>query len=102
MKRHLAHAFKAPLQRIAPNACSFCGKLETDVNRLIQGPGVNICDECVGLCVDILAVPRSDTVITNEIVDRAVNEIAVVMVTAQMTAVAAAGADADAGEGDGT
>jgi len=30
--------------------CSFCGKNEKDVKRLIAGPGVFICDECVGLC----------------------------------------------------
>ena len=35
--------------------CSFCSKLYTDVAKLIAGPGVYICDECVGLCVGILA-----------------------------------------------
>jgi ATP-dependent Clp protease ATP-binding subunit ClpX len=30
--------------------CSFCGKSETEVEHLIAGPGVYICDECVGLC----------------------------------------------------
>ncbi|MBR3641609.1 MAG: ATP-dependent Clp protease ATP-binding subunit ClpX [Oscillibacter sp.] len=34
--------------------CSFCGKREQQVHRMIQGPGVRICDECVGLCVSIL------------------------------------------------
>jgi ATP-dependent Clp protease ATP-binding subunit ClpX len=35
--------------------CSFCHRPEHEVNRLIAGPdGVNICDECVGLCVEIL------------------------------------------------
>ncbi len=34
--------------------CSFCGKPETQVRRLIQGPGVRICDECVHLCMSIL------------------------------------------------
>ena len=34
--------------------CSFCGKHEQQVNRLIQGPGVRICDECVHLCMSIL------------------------------------------------
>ena len=34
--------------------CSFCGKNEKEVKRLIAGPGVFICDECVGLCDALL------------------------------------------------
>ena len=34
--------------------CSFCGKSEHEVRRMIQGPGVRICDECVRLCMDVL------------------------------------------------
>ena len=34
--------------------CSFCGKSEGQVHRMIQGPGVRICDECVQLCMSIL------------------------------------------------
>ena len=34
--------------------CSFCGKHEDQVHRMIQGPGVRICDECVQLCMSIL------------------------------------------------
>ena len=34
--------------------CSFCGKREQQVRRLIAGPGVYICDECVDLAVDII------------------------------------------------
>ena len=34
--------------------CSFCGKHESQVHRMIQGPGVRICDECVQLCVSLL------------------------------------------------
>jgi ATP-dependent Clp protease ATP-binding subunit ClpX len=34
--------------------CSFCGKSEKEVKRLIAGPGVFICDECVGLCDALL------------------------------------------------
>jgi hypothetical protein len=43
--------------------CSFCGKWQTDVKKLIAGPGVFICDECVGLCDKIIAEspePASD------------------------------------------
>ena len=35
--------------------CSFCGKSQFDIQKLIAGPGVFICDECVGLCDQILA-----------------------------------------------
>ena len=35
--------------------CSFCGKLKTEVARLVAGPTVYICDECVELCEDIIA-----------------------------------------------
>lgn len=35
--------------------CSFCGKSESMVQRLIEGPGVFICDECVSLCNDLIA-----------------------------------------------
>ncbi|MDR1101495.1 MAG: ATP-dependent Clp protease ATP-binding subunit ClpX [Clostridiales bacterium] len=34
--------------------CSFCGKSEDQVERLVAGPGVYICDECVELCFDII------------------------------------------------
>ena len=34
--------------------CSFCGKPESQVHRMIQGPGVRICDQCVQLCMSIL------------------------------------------------
>ena len=34
--------------------CSFCGKSQDQVKRLIAGPGVYICDECIDLCSDII------------------------------------------------
>jgi ATP-dependent Clp protease ATP-binding subunit ClpX len=39
--------------------CSFCGKRKDHVAKLIGGPGVCICDECVGLCNDILDKERT-------------------------------------------
>jgi ATP-dependent protease Clp ATPase subunit len=33
--------------------CSFCGKYQRQVKRLVSGPGVYICDECVDLCCEI-------------------------------------------------
>ena len=35
--------------------CTFCGKSQEEVEKLIAGPSVFICDECVGLCNEILA-----------------------------------------------
>ncbi len=35
--------------------CSFCGKSQKEVKKLIAGPTVYICDECIGLCNDIVA-----------------------------------------------
>jgi len=34
--------------------CSFCAKPTSEIEKLIAGPGVYICNECVGLCQDIL------------------------------------------------
>ena len=35
--------------------CSFCGKNQNEVNKLIAGPSVFICDECVDLCNEIIS-----------------------------------------------
>ena len=40
---------------VADLRCTFCGKPHTDVGKLVAGPGVYICDECVNLCVDVIA-----------------------------------------------
>ncbi len=34
--------------------CSFCGKMQQEVRRIVAGPGVYICDECVELCMEIV------------------------------------------------
>ncbi len=38
--------------------CSFCGKSQNEVKKLIAGPGVYICDECIELCNDIISEER--------------------------------------------
>ena len=38
--------------------CSFCGKSQRQVKKLIAGPGVYICDECIDLCNEIIDVRR--------------------------------------------
>ena len=47
---------------IAKLCCSFCGKSQREVRKLIAGPTVYICDECIGLCNDIIAeeIDRED------------------------------------------
>ena len=41
--------------------CSFCGKSQHEVRKLIAGPTVFICDECVELCMDIIKEESKDT-----------------------------------------
>jgi len=41
--------------------CSFCGKLQEQVKKLIAGPGVYICDECVELCNEIIEEELSES-----------------------------------------
>ncbi len=41
--------------------CSFCGKNQDEVRKLVAGPGVYICDECVELCNDILTEELGET-----------------------------------------
>jgi len=42
-------------ERMGTLFCSFCGKSQEEVKKLIAGPAVYICDECVALCNDIMA-----------------------------------------------
>jgi len=42
-------------ERMGTLFCSFCGKSQGEVKKLIAGPAVYICDECVALCKDIIA-----------------------------------------------
>lgn len=43
-----------PTDKEFPYMCSFCGKSQRMVKKLVAGPGVYICDECIDLCVEIL------------------------------------------------
>ncbi|MFO8060106.1 MAG: ATP-dependent Clp protease ATP-binding subunit ClpX [Bacillota bacterium] len=42
--------------------CSFCGKYQDQVRRLVAGPGVYICDECIALCNDIIEEELKDEI----------------------------------------
>ena len=43
--------------------CSFCGKSQHEVRKLIAGPTVFICDECVELCMDIIREENKSTLV---------------------------------------
>ncbi len=46
--------------------CSFCGKSQHEVRKLIAGPTVFICDECVELCMDIIKEESKSSIIKHE------------------------------------
>lgn len=43
--------------------CSFCGKSQHEVKKLIAGPNVFICDECIGLCTDIIKEEQPESAV---------------------------------------
>lgn len=45
--------------------CSFCGKSKDQVRRLVSGPGVHICNECIGLCFDIIEDDNTEIITTS-------------------------------------
>ena len=46
--------------------CSFCGKSQHEVRKLIAGPTVFICDECVELCMDIIKEENKDSFVKDQ------------------------------------
>lgn len=46
--------------------CSFCGKSQDEVKKLIAGPSVYICDECIDLCQEIIAEEFAESDITDD------------------------------------
>ncbi len=46
--------------------CSFCGKSQHEVRKLIAGPTVFICDECVELCMDIIREEHKSTLVKSD------------------------------------
>jgi len=73
--------------------CSFCSKADADVRKVIAGPGVFICDECVEACNTILATDdgssRSSIAALQAMTDEQILD--------QLPRVAAAGAQVEAG-----
>ena len=54
-RRKAASRSAQPSRAGPPALCSFCGKSQDEVRKLIAGPTVYICDECIDLCNDIIA-----------------------------------------------
>jgi len=46
--------------------CSFCGKSQYEVKKLIAGPAVFICNECVELCIDVIKEEKANTIVDHE------------------------------------
>jgi len=49
--------------------CSFCGKTQEQVKRLVAGPGVYICDECIELCTEIIEEEFDDIKVESDLND---------------------------------
>jgi uncharacterized protein (TIGR02246 family) len=47
--------------------CSFCNKSQYDVKKLIAGPRVQICDECVDICLDIVSAEKKRSIVEGRI-----------------------------------
>ena len=47
--------------------CNFCGKSHKEARKLIAGPGVNICDECIGICNEIIDQDTKEVVAASKV-----------------------------------
>ena len=69
--------------------CSFCNKSDAQVKKLVAGPGVYICEECVALCNDVIAeaIPEDDSASRRaNFVERPVEELLVLLPAIAQTA----------------
>ncbi len=46
--------------------CSFCGKTQDQVHKLVAGPGVYICDQCIELCSEIIEDDGDEELYNND------------------------------------
>jgi ATP-dependent Clp protease ATP-binding subunit ClpX len=72
--------------------CSFCGKSRDEVEKLVAGPGAFICDDCVGLCVEIL---REEGTVAKPVVLRDPRDASTEELMARLANAAAVTADVD-------
>lgn len=49
--------------------CSFCGTSQTATAKLIAGPNVYICQDCVALCVDIIMQEKGTPIVSDQVVE---------------------------------
>ena len=57
----MSETVRVPIQRFYdPSYCGFCVKHESEVFFLVQGPVAAICDECIELSADIIALKRAE------------------------------------------
>ena len=66
--------------------CSFCGKTQDQVRRLIAGPNVYICDECVELCDEIIQEEMEETLEEDTLSLRKPKEMMEIITTREFTA----------------
>jgi ClpX C4-type zinc finger len=76
--------------------CSFCAKASSDVEKVIAGPGVYICNECVGRCNDILQSGQADPSGSETRLSAWEEGMTDEQILDQLPRIAAAGAQADA------
>jgi len=53
-KHSVKEEISTPSQKFEPVYCSFCGRPNTEVLKMVKGPGVNICSECTMIAVQYL------------------------------------------------
>ena len=59
---------KKKSQSPRPIKCSFCGRGQDEVAKLVSGPSVYICNECIRLCMDILEEEMAGTLMYEMVV----------------------------------
>jgi hypothetical protein len=77
-------------------SCSFCAKPASAVEKVIAGPGVYICNECVGLCNDVLRSDEGDPSASQARLSAWEAEMTDEQILEQLVRVVAAGAQTEA------
>ncbi|WP_411267407.1 ClpX C4-type zinc finger protein [Actinoplanes sp. KI2] len=80
----------------SPLCCSFCAKPSSAVEKVIAGPGVYICNECVELCNDVLRSEGQDPIDSAARLSAWEDEMTDEQILDQLPRVAAAGAQTEA------